>query len=352
MYVKKLALRNFRNYEFCSVDFSPGTNVLYGHNGIGKTNILESVYFLSYARSHRGAPENELIRFGQERADISSLISFEKSEKKLEISLFKNKKKRISVNRVAINKTSGLLDYLNVVMFCPENLRIVKGSPGERRKTVDMGLCRYGKKYFKTMYGYSSVLEQRNKLLKEKPDSDSLEIWTEQLASYGAALCAQRKNYIDRLSEYAAKVHKDICGEDLRLSYKCGINIGEYSEQRFLEELNRNLEKDKRFGVTVYGCHRDDFKIFINEYDTKAYASQGQQRTAAISIKMAELKMLADFYGEMPVLLLDDVLSELDEYRQEYILKSINDAQVIITCTDTGKFSGMEGVNMINAEKL
>ena len=169
MYVKKLALRNFRNYEFCSVDFSPGTNVIYGHNGIGKTNILESVYFLSYARSHRGAPENELIRFGQERADISSLISFEKSEKKLEISLFKNKKKRISVNRVAINKTSGLLDYLNVVMFCPENLRIVKGSPGERRKTVDMGLCRYGKKYFKTMYGYSSVLEQRNKLLKENP---------------------------------------------------------------------------------------------------------------------------------------------------------------------------------------
>lgn len=352
MYVKKLALRNFRNYEACTVDFSSGTNVIYGHNGIGKTNILEALYFLSYARSHRGAPENEIIRFGQERADISSFIHFKKSEKKLDISIFKNRKKQIFVNRVAINKTSALLEYLNVVMFCPENLRIVKGSPGERRKTVDMGLCRYGKKYFKAIYDYSSVLEQRNKLLKDNPDSDSLEIWTIQLAKYGAELAKLRKGYIERLSEYASAVHREICGEDLRLSYKCGINISEYSEQLFYDELKRNFEKDKRFGVTVYGCHRDDFKIFINEYDTKAYASQGQQRTAAISLKMAELKMLAQFYGEMPVLLLDDVLSELDESRREYILSNINDAQVIITCTDTDNFAGKGDVNMINAKEL
>jgi len=351
MYVNKLLLYNFRNYDFGNIEFSKGTNVIYGANGIGKTNILEAIYFLSYARSHRNAMDNELIMFEKENSKITAAVNCGGRDKTIEIGLFKNKKKQISINKISVNKTSDLLGVLNVVMFCPENLRIVKGSPKDRRKTVDMGMCRYGRKYFKILSEYSQILEQRNRLLKDDPNSDVLDIWTEKLAQSGAMLYSVRKNYIEKLSAAADVVHQDICNDKLRLEYKSGIYIADESDIYgcFLNELNKNLDKDKRFGITLNGCHRDDFKIFINEIDTKTYASQGQQRTAAISLKMAELNMLKSFFGEMPVLLLDDVLSELDIDRQSYILNNIKDAQVIITCTEADKFTN---ANLIDAEKI
>ena len=355
MYVNSIYLKNFRNYKFGEVHFSKGTNVIYGPNGTGKTNILEAIYFLSYARSHRLSMENDLILFGEENARIKADVFCGGRNRKFDINLMKNKKKQISVNNVSVNKTSDLLGFLNVVMFCPEDLRIVKGSPKERRRTIDMGMCRFGKNYFKILSDYSKVLEQRNKLLKDKAQDDVLEIWTEKLAMCGAKLYLARKNYIEKLSDTASVIHKEICNDTLRFEYKCGINIvNTGSEQEiyedFLKELQLNLQKDKQFEITNYGCHRDDFKIFINEIDSKFYASQGQQRTCAIALKMAQLKMLEDFYKETPVLLLDDVLSELDENRQNYILNNIKGIQTIITCNNTEKFTGQ--ANLIDVSKI
>lgn len=353
MYVKKLALLNYRNYGKTLVEFKNGTNVIYGPNGIGKTNLLEAIYFLSYSRSHRNSLEADLIEFNKEFAKISASVNVKNSDKIIEVGLFKNKNKQISVNKVAITKTSDLLGFLNVVMFCPENLRIVKGSPKERRRTIDMGMCRFGRKYLKVLLNYHKILEQRNKILKTDAESDVLDVFTEQLASCGAELYTVRKNYIKKLSEKADIIHKEICGDTLSLEYKSGIYIEneENLQLSFLNELENNLEKDKFSKVTMCGCHRDDFKIYINGIEAKTFASQGQQRTAAIAIKMAELELLKEFYGETPVLLLDDVLSELDNDRQNYILNKIKGAQVIITCTEADKFIN-ENVNLIDAEKL
>lgn len=355
MYVNKLYLQNFRNYKYGEIEFSKGTNVIFGPNATGKTNILEALYFLSYARSHRLNIDSDLIMLGEDSAKIKADAVCGGRQRKFDVQLYKNKKKQISVNNVAINKTSDLLGVLNIVMFCPEDLKIVKGSPKERRRTVDMAMCRFGKAYFKYLSDYSKVLEQRNKLLKDKAADDVLEIWTEKLAMCGAKVYVARKNYIQRLSDVANAINQDICGEKILLQYKCGINIEDDKDENsiyscFLNELNKNLQKDKQFEVTNFGCHRDDFKIYINDKDSKFYASQGQQRTCAIAIKMAQVKMFEEFYKETPILLLDDVLSELDENRQNYILNNIKNIQTIITCTNKEKF--LSDAKLIDVETV
>lgn len=355
MYVEKLRLVDFRNYQQGMLEFSKGINVLYGPNAIGKTNILEAIYLLSTARSHRLASNAEMIRFGQDFARIDASFYSGERAYKGEIILFPNKKKTIRINKVPVQKASDMMGYLKTVLFCPEDLRLVKGSPKDRRRMMDLGICQLKQKYFHALVEYSKVLQQRNKLLKENPDSEMLWVWDEKLVQSGTDVIWYRSSYLERLSEACNTINREICGEELSVAYNCGVAALDYTDkaqiaEAFTQQLKKHAEREKKFRLSLIGPHRDDFTIYVQQKEARLYASQGQQRTAALSLKMAELEMVKEICGESPVLLLDDVLSELDNKRQSYILEKIRDIQVIITCTDAEKFQDAQDVKKINVE--
>ena len=355
MFVEEIYLSNFRNYEKGYTKFSESINVIYGDNARGKTNILEAIYLLSTARSHRLAKEIEMIMFGKQNAKINAKFNSHKRDNIGEIMLFSDKKKQIKINKVPIDRASQLMGFLNVVMFCPEDLRLVKGAPKERRRMIDLGICQLRQKYFHSLSQYGKILEQRNKLLKDNPNSESLWVWNEKLVETGSNVIWFRNNYLNRLTQRAKEIHFDICKENLEIEYDCGVNITNFEDKasiisNFSLEINKNLEREKRFGISLTGPHRDDFKISINGKEARLFASQGQQRTAALSLKMAEVALIENDTGETPILLLDDVLSELDDSRQNYILQNIKGIQVIITCTHKDKFDIIGEVNKINVE--
>ncbi|MDR0405492.1 MAG: DNA replication/repair protein RecF [Clostridiales bacterium] len=359
MYVDEIQLNDFRNYKDGYAAFSQGVNVIYGGNARGKTNILEAVYLLSSARSHRLSRENEMIRFGEKTARITAKFHSRGRDNIGEMTLFPDKKKQIKINRVPIGKTSGLMGFLNTVMFCPEDLRLVKGSPRERRRMMDLGICQLSKKYFHALSQYVKVLEQRNRLLKENPGSQSLWVWDEKLVQYGVEVMLHRKRYLATLGGEARNVHGGICGERLDVAYRCGAAIGDFDDReaaarQFLADLERCHGREQRFGMSLSGPHRDDFSIVIDDREARLYGSQGQQRTAALSLKMAEVSLLRDGTGETPVLLLDDVMSELDLSRQSYILNHIGGVQVIITCTAEPDRAAVfyENAKKINVEEV
>ena len=357
MFVEQVYLSNFRNYEIGNVKFIDGTNVIYGANAKGKTNILESIYIMSTGRSHRGSKENEMIRFGQNSSKIASKFYSHGRKNKAEIDFFYDRKKRIKINGVVADKTSQLIGYLNTVIFCPEDLKLVKGSPGIRRKMLDFGICQLRQKYFYSLSSYYKVLEQRNKLLKEDPESEMLWVWDEKLIECGTDIIWYRNSFIERLNEKIKKIIKEICNENINLIYDCGFEVKdlkskELIKEAFKEEIKRNILREKKFGISLVGPHRDDFKIVLNGNEAKLYASQGQQRTIALAIKMAEVELIKDDMGETPVLLLDDVLSELDISRREYVLNKIKNIQVIITCTEKDLFGNIPNVNLINVEEI
>lgn len=357
MFVEQVYLSNFRNYETCNIKFKDGTNVIYGANARGKTNVLESIYIMSTSRSHRGSKEAEMIRFGQNSAKIAAKFYSHGRENKAEIDFFNDKKKRIKINGVVADKTSQLMGYLNTVIFCPEDLKLVKGSPGIRRKMLDFGICQLRQKYFHSLSSYYKVLEQRNKLLRDNPESEMLWVWDEKLIECGTDIIWYRNSFIERLNEKIKKIIKEICEEDIDLIYDCGFETEDLKnkdaiKKSFEEELKKNILREKKFGMSLVGPHRDDFKIFLNGRESKLYASQGQQRTVALAIKMSEVELIKDDMGETPVLLLDDVLSELDESRREYVLNKIKNIQVIITCTEKDLFGNIPDVNLINVEDI
>lgn len=357
MFVEQVYLSNFRNYEICNVKFKEGTNVIYGANARGKTNLLEAIYIMSTSRSHRGAKENEIIRFGQASTKVAAKFYSRNRENKIELDFFSNKKKRIKINGVVASKTSQLMGYFNAVIFCPEDLRLVKGSPGTRRKLLDFGICPLRQKYFNSLSSYFKILEQRNRLLKDNPESEMLWVWDEKLVESGADIIWYRKSFLERLNEKIKVILKEICDEKVELIYDCGFSVEDFNDKEsikksFEEEIKKNKEREKRLGVSLTGPHRDDFKIILNEKDAKLYASQGQQRTIALAIKMAEVELIKDNIGEPPVLLLDDVLSELDVNRRDYVLNKIKDIQVIITCTEKDIFGNISDANLINIEDI
>lgn len=357
MFVEQVYLSNFRNYEIGNIKFKDGTNVIYGANARGKTNILESIYIMSTGRSHRGAKEVEMIRFGTESAKIASKFYSHGRENKAEIDFYSDKKKRVKINGVVANKASQLIGYLNTVIFCPEDLKLVKGSPGIRRKMLDFGICQLRQKYFHSLSSYYKVLEQRNRLLKDDPESDMLWVWDEKLIESGTDIIWYRNSFIERLNEKIKYIIKEICNESIDLIYDCGFEGADLKDKEsikeaFEKELKKNILREKKSGISLIGPHRDDFKIILNGNEAKLYASQGQQRTIALAIKMAEVELIKDDMGETPVLLLDDVLSELDESRREYILNKIKDIQVIITCTEKDLFGNIPDVNLINVEDI
>ncbi len=346
MTIQSIELKNFRNYEDLNISFDKGTNIFYGDNAQGKTNILEAVYMSGTTKSHKGSRDREMIRFGSTEAHIRIVVvkdQFQSSgaekEYRIDMHLKNNRSKGIAINRVPIKKASELFGILHMVFFSPEDLNIIKNGPAERRRFLDSELCQLDKIYLSDLTNYNKILNQRNKLLKDmvyRPDlKDTLSVWDLQLVETGKKIIRRRKQFIDELNEIVRKIHFRISGEKEELAICYEPNIDDIF---FGDELSRAKERDRKLCQTSVGPHRDDMKFSIQEIDIRKFGSQGQQRTSALSLKLSEIELVRENIHETPVLLLDDVLSELDGSRQNYLLNSIYDTQTLITCTGLDEF--------------
>jgi len=334
MFVNRLLVRNFRNLKNISVDFNKNINVLYGDNAQGKTSILECIYFCATGRSHKTHIDKNVICFGTEEAHLQLYVNNNSVSDKIDVHLKKNVKKGIAVNNVPLKKIGELFGILHIVLFAPEDLTLIKAGPSERRRFIDLELCQLSRVYYYALKQYCRILKQRNNLLKkiqkDKTLKNSLYAWNSQLAEFGKKIIIQRKNFVEEISESAAYIHNKITGGKEKLDIIYNPNS---LAENFEKALENNADKDIFYGTTGKGPHRDDLSFIINGYNVKAYGSQGQQRTAALSSKLAEIEIIKKEKDTSPVLLLDDVLSELDEKRQSFLFENIKDIQVIITCT-------------------
>ncbi len=351
MYIETIELKDFRNYEYLKTSFDKHINLIYGDNAQGKTNILEAIYMASTARSHRSTKDEELIRIENfdEIGDMESMsdpsltdahikliVQKEFTSDRVDIHIKKNKQKGIAINGVPLRRSSELFGHLQVVFFYPEDLDIIRRGPNVRRHFLDIDISRVDKVYLNGLIDYNKLLESRNKLLKDivfrnrDGDRQTLEIIDAQLVRYGKKVILGRRNYLEKINVLTEKIHRDLSGsnEKLKIVYQPSTDI-----DLFEADLEKSKEKDLKTGMTGVGPHRDDFTFFINGKDVKKFGSQGQKRTAALSLKLSQIDIAKNEMGEMPVLLLDDVLSELDSSRQEYLLKCIGNMQTIITCT-------------------
>lgn len=339
MIIKSIELQNFRNYEDLNISFDEGTNIFYGDNAQGKTNILEAAYLSGTTKSHKCSKDKEMIRFGEQESHIRTVVVKKDKEYQIDMHLKNNRSKGIAINKVPIKKASELFGILNMVFFSPEDLNIIKNGPAERRRFLDSELCQLDKIYLSDLTTYNKILNQRNKLLKDmvyRPDlKDTLPVWDMQLVETGRKIIRRRKQFVDELNEIVHDIHYRISGEkeDLLLQYEPSIE-----DIFFEDELSRVKERDMRQCMTSVGPHRDDLLFSIGEVDIRRFGSQGQQRTSALSLKLSEIELVKRSIHDTPVLLLDDVLSELDSNRQNYLLNSIHDTQTLITCTGLDEF--------------
>lgn len=339
MIIKRLSLSNFRNYERLEIEFDRGTNILSGDNAQGKTNILEALYVSGTSKSHKGSRDKEMLRFGQDEAHIRTIVEKKGTEYQLDLHLKKNRSKGIAVNRIPLRKASELFGILHIVFFSPEDLNIIKNGPSERRHFIDFELCQLDRIYLHDLTRYNKVLMQRNRLLKEiafRPDmADTLSVWDEQLVHFGIRVIRRRRQFIQELQEITGRIHREISGgkEELEFSYE-----PDTGEDQFAERLKQTHQRDLKMCSTSSGPHRDDLLFAIRGTDIRKFGSQGQQRTTALSLKLSEIELVKRMIHDTPVLLLDDVLSELDSGRQNYLLNSIHDIQTIITCTGLDEF--------------
>lgn len=340
MNVTKVVLHDFRNYTDQSVDFCPSLNVIEGHNTAGKTNLVEAVYLCGIGKSPRGAKDKELIRLGENCAHVTAFVQKKYRSHRIDVHLAKEGKS-IAIDGVAISKMADLMGVLNVIFFSPDELKIVKEDPGERRRFINIGLCQQNKQYFANLSKYNRILEQRNAQLKEAKTMDQLAamlpVWDAQLAEEGAKIILARQDFMRSLQEIADPIHRSIAGEtcDLQLMYT-PYPYTEYLPLRdyLLSKLQNSYEKEWNTRYTLVGPHRDDFVLQSEGKDLRIYGSQGQQRTAALVLKLAEISYFEKNTGEKPVLLLDDVLSELDEKRRISLLESTQGIQTLLTCTE------------------
>ena len=339
MIIQSLELENFRNYGTLSVHFDSGTNILYGDNAQGKTNILEAVYLSAPTKSHKGSKDKDLINFGSEEAHIRTYVMKDGLENRVDMHLRKNKSKGIAINGQKIKKAADLLGLLNVVFFSPEDLSIIKNGPSERRRFVDMELCQLDSVYLHNLNHYNKIVNQRNRLLKDlyaKPGlKDTLFLWDSQLVAFGQKIIERRNTFISQLNEIIYGLHLKLTGgkEELQIVYEPDVLALDFEEK-----LQKCQERDIRLKQTSIGPHRDDFSFAVGTVDIRKFGSQGQQRTAALSLKLAEIELVKKMTKDVPLLLLDDVLSELDSNRQNYLLNSIGELQTIITCTGLEEF--------------
>lgn len=332
MYIEELLLEDFRNYKKQEIVLDQGINIFTGDNAQGKTNILEAIYLCATARSHRTHKEKEIIRWDQEKAHINLRVKKRLVDDTIDFYL-SQKAKAAYLNKLPIVRLGELFGCLNIVMFSPEDLQLIKSSPKERRRFIDIELCQLDKLYYYSLKQYHKVLKQRNLVLKQcymQKDLTMLDIWDVQLEEYGKALIDKRTEFINELDIIASKIHYDISGgkEKLKTIYMPSTLADEYNQK-----LYKAREKDIMSQTTSVGPHRDDLSFMINDMDVKVYGSQGQQRTVVLSLKLAELMIMEKNIGESPILLLDDVLSELDDSRQRDLFSYTKNIQTLITCT-------------------
>ena len=339
MIIKSIELSNFRNYESLEIHFDHGTNILYGDNAQGKTNILEAAFISGTTKSHKGSKDKEVIRFDCEEAHIRTIVEKNEKEYQIDMHLRTRGSKGVAINKIPIKKASELFGILNIVFFSPEDLNIIKNGPAERRRFLDSELCQLDKLYLSDLTKYNKILNQRNKLLKDiyyRPDlMETLSVWDEQLLETGKRIIKRRKTFIEELNEIIGQIHSNISGGKEQLILKYEPNIDDIF---FADELLKAKQKDLKLCQTTVGPHRDDMLFSVNDIDIRKFGSQGQQRTSALSLKLAEIEIVKKSIHNTPVLLLDDVLSELDSNRQNYLLNSISDIQTIITCTGLEEF--------------
>ena len=339
MIIKSLELSDYRNYDSLTIEFCNGTNILYGDNAQGKTNILEAIYVSATTKSHKGSKDKDIVHFNKEEAHIRTNIEKDGVPSRIDMHLRKNKSKGIAVDGQKLKKAADLLGLCNVVFFSPEDLGIIKNGPSERRRFVDMELCQLDQFYLYNLNNYNKIVNQRNTLLKDmyfNPQlRETLNIWDMQLVSYGSKIIERRKLFVDQLNEIIYDIHKKLSGgkEEIRIVYEPDVKIEEFEK-----ELSLNQDRDIKAKMTTVGPHRDDFSFMIADTDIRKFGSQGLQRTAALSLKLSEIEIVKKITKDTPILLLDDVLSELDSNRQNYLLNSIGDIQTIITCTGLEEF--------------
>ena len=339
MYIKSVTLDNFRNYKDLNLELDPFVNIIYGDNAQGKTNILESIFIGATTKSHKQSKDKDIIKFGEDEAHIRIELIKNDISYRIDMHLRKNKTKVISINGVPLKKAAQLMGILNTVFFSPEDLSIIKNGPSERRRFLDMELCQLDPYYLHNLSIYNKTVNQRNKLLKDKRidnDKDAvLDIYDEQLVRCGTEIIDRRDKFINDLNEIIRNIHFKLTGnkEECKIVYAPDVKISDYKTR-----LSAGRNNDIKLKTTTTGPHRDDIIFLINDEDVRKFGSQGQQRTSALSLKLSEIEIIKKITKDYPVLLLDDVLSELDSNRQNYLLESINDIQTIITCTGMDEF--------------
>lgn len=339
MVVESLDLSNYRNYENFSMEFDKGTNIIYGNNAQGKTNILEALYVSATTKSHRSSKDKELIKIGTQESHLKTVILKNNTRYRIDIHLKTNKTKGVAVNGIPIKKATELFGIMNVVIFSPEDLSLVKDGPSCRRRFMDMELSQLDRIYLSNFVNYNKVVLQRNKLLKDISKNnygyDTLDIWDMQLVKYGSEVISKRRNFISELNEIVKEINDRLTGgkEKLVLEYAPSVK-----EDVFERELSKNRDRDLSLKSTNCGPHKDDIIFWIDGNDARKYGSQGQKRTCALALKLAEIELVKRKIKDTPILLLDDVLSELDSDRQNYLLDAIGNIQTIITCTGLDEF--------------
>lgn len=338
MKITRLELNNFRNYINSTVNFQDGLNFIVGKNAQGKTNLLESIYLLSVGKSPKNSKEKQLIRFNQERAKVAVDFSTLAGTKNIQIYLDKADKKSIKVNNLNVLKLTELVGILSVVYFSPDELKLIKDVPEDRRNFLDISISQFDKTYLYNLMKYNRVLKMRNLILKSNDSLENktaqLKIFTPQLIETAEKIIEKRLNFIENLKIIAKNIHKTITIEenlDISYSYNKKVNIS--IKEDLSVQLEQALQKELELGYTTVGPHRDDIIFKINDLDCKHFASQGQQRTVALVVKLSLMEVVKQEIGEYPILLLDDVLSELDSARQERLLDMITQYQTFISCT-------------------
>jgi DNA replication and repair protein RecF len=345
MIVKRLKIKNYRNFKEAEVELNPSLNVFVGDNGHGKTNLMESLYLASIGRTFRPNSENEIINFKENKSFIEINLQKNTRDIKIEIHLEKNKRKQVFINGIKLDKTSEMIGILSNVIFTPDDMKIIKGSPMERRKFVNIDISQIKPKYKYLLSRYKKICTERNIILKKyyekKENKDIINIWNDYLVNIGTEIIMYRNDFINKLKKYATDIYANISGnrENFEMNYLCNVaNIDNMDKKnvknQFYRKINSHFNYEVQNKTTMYGPHKDDIIIKINGKQCKYFGSQGQQRSAILAIKLAEIEIIKEEIGEYPILLLDDVLSELDNKRKGFLINYIQDIQTIITTTD------------------
>ena len=334
MIIKSIKLQNYRNYESLNLQFNEQTNIFHGDNGQGKTNLLEALYLTGTTKSHRGTKDKDIIQFNHDEGHIEIVVEKKGALHVINVHLKKYHSKGFAINKIPMRKASEYLGLVHFIFFSPEDLNIIKAGPSARRRFIDLELSQLDKIYLSNLSNYNRIVHQRNALLRElyqnPKGNETLEIWDIQLVKYGSKVITAREDFIRKMNEIINGIHKKLTGgkEDLEIIYEKSVRTWEFEKQ-----VLKNREKDIRMKSTSVGPHRDDCSFISEGIDLRYFGSQGQQRTAALSLKLSELELVKKMINDTPILLLDDVLSELDKKRQHYLLSSIGGIQTMITCT-------------------